>query len=68
MFVGGCTSHVFIYTEKVLLRVPYLIDAVAAACSFPLTLTINIWHGEPHFLIVANFFVGPFDFLWSLTF
>lgn len=38
------------------------IDAVAAAYSFPLTLTINIWHGKPDFLaVVSLLLVGLVD-------
>ena len=47
-----------------------MVDAVAAAYSFLLTLTINIWHGEPFFLAVVNLLlIGLLDLelLWSFS-
>lgn len=56
----GCVSNVFISMETALEA--QSIDAVAAAYSFPLTLTINIWHGKPDFLaVVSLLLVGLFD-------
>lgn len=66
--VKRCASNVFISNETALEA--QLIDAVAAAYSFPLTLTINIWHGEPDFLAVVNLLlVGLLDLelLWSFS-
>lgn len=63
-----CASDVFIAPETALGA--QLIDAVAAAYSFPLTLTINIWHGEPDFLVVVNLLlVGllELELLWSFS-
>ena len=55
--VRGCTSNVIISTETALEA--QLINPLAAAYSFPLTLTINIWHGEPDFLAVVSLLGWP---------
>lgn len=55
--VRGCASNVIISTETALEA--QLIDVLAAAYSFPLTLTINIWHGEPDFLAVVSLLGWP---------